>query len=180
MQYVDVMSFYHSIRKYFMFPVGSPVIHFGDAFKGKEAYIRMDNLIKCSIFTKERFYHPVLPFTCSNKLMFRLFRTCVLTSFSCKECGLTENEDRDLTDTWVMDEVRLAVEIGYRVLEVYEVYECQVTQCNPETGEGGHFVDYINTFVKLNLERAAIPTGSIVPNTRNGMWNRFGRVKGYG
>jgi len=33
-----------------------------------------------------------------------------------------------------MDEVRLAVEKGYKFLEIYEVYEYQVTQYNPETG----------------------------------------------
>jgi len=48
-----------------------------------------------------------------------------------------------------MDEVRLAVEKGYRILDTYENYEYQVTQYNPETGEGGIFVDYINTFLKL-------------------------------
>jgi len=36
-----------------------------------------------------------------------------------------------------MDEVRLAVEKGYRIIEIYEVYEYQVTQYNPETGDGG-------------------------------------------
>jgi len=44
-----------------------------------------------------------------------------------------------------MDEVRLAVEKGYRILQIYEVYEYQVTQYNPETAEGGLFVDYIKT-----------------------------------
>jgi len=48
-----------------------------------------------------------------------------------------------------MVEVRLAVEKGYRILEIYEVYEYQVTQYNPETGEGGLFVASINTFLKL-------------------------------
>jgi len=46
-----------------------------------------------------------------------------------------------------MEEVRLAIEKGYRILEIYDVYECQVTQYNPETGEGGLFVDYIITFL---------------------------------
>jgi len=38
---------------------------------------------------------------------------------------------------------------GYRILEIYEVYEYQVTQYNHETGQGVLFVDYINTFLKL-------------------------------
>jgi len=36
-----------------------------------------------------------------------------------------------------MDEVRLAVQKAYRILEIHEVYEYQVTQYNPEIGEGG-------------------------------------------
>jgi len=38
-----------------------------------------------------------------------------------------------------MEEVRLAVDKGYRILEIY----------NKETGEGGHFVGCVNTFFKL-------------------------------
>ena len=88
--------------------------------------------------------------------MFCLCRTCVQTS-STGECTHTEDEDRALTGTWVMDEVRLAVEKGYRILEIYDVYEYQVTQYSPETGDGGHFVDYINTFLKLKAEASCYP-----------------------
>jgi len=56
-----------------------------------------------------------------------------------------------------MDEVGLAVEKGYGILEIYEVYDYQVTQYSPETGEGGHFVDYINTFLILKGEASGYP-----------------------
>jgi len=59
-----------------------------------------------------------------------------------------------------MDEVRLAVEKGYRILEIYEVYEYDVTQYNPETGECGLFVDHTNTFLKLKVEASGYP-GSV-------------------
>jgi hypothetical protein len=49
--------------------------------------------------------------------------------------------------TWVLDEVRLAVEKGYRVIEVMEVYEYQVRQFDPATWEGGLFATYIDTFL---------------------------------
>jgi len=51
-----------------------------------------------------------------------------------------------------MDEVRLAVEKGYRILEIHEVYEYHVTQYNPESIDGRLFVDYKNTFLKLKAE----------------------------
>jgi len=51
----------------------------------------------------------------------------------------------------------LGVEKGYRILEIYLCYEYRVTQYNPETGEGGHFFDYINTFLKLKVEASGYP-----------------------
>jgi hypothetical protein len=48
-----------------------------------------------------------------------------------------------------MDEVRLAVQNGYRILELYELYEYNVTSYDPETREGGLYGGYIDTFLKL-------------------------------
>jgi hypothetical protein len=42
-----------------------------------------------------------------------------------------------LDDTWVIDEVRLAVNKGYKILEIQEVYQYEITQYNPETGDEG-------------------------------------------
>jgi hypothetical protein len=47
------------------------------------------------------------------------------------ECTHTEVRETALTGTWVVDEVRLAVQKDYKVLEVYEVYEYQTTQYDP-------------------------------------------------
>jgi hypothetical protein len=57
-----------------------------------------------------------------------------------------------------MDEVRLAVQKGYEVTEIFEVYEYKVTQYNHETGDGGLFVQYINTFLKLKAEARGYPS----------------------
>jgi len=80
----------------------------------------MVGLIKCTIVPPQKFYHPVLPYRRNNNHMFCLCRTCVQTC-SIGECTHTEDEDRALTGTWLMDEVRLAVEQGYRILEIYEL-----------------------------------------------------------
>ena len=53
-QYVDVMSLYPYICKYFKFPVGHTFIHVGDTCKDKEACLRADGMIKCSIVPLER------------------------------------------------------------------------------------------------------------------------------
>ena len=134
-----------------VFQVGHPVIYLRDLCEDMETCFRMDGLIKCTIVPPEKLYQPVLPFRCNKKLMFGLCTTCVLTSFT-GECKNTVEEEWAFTGTWVLDEVRLAVDKGYKILEIYEVYEYQVTQYYPETGEGGLYVDHINTFLKLKAE----------------------------
>jgi len=56
-----------------------------------------------------------------------------------------------------MDEVKLAVQKGYRVIEILQVYEYQMTQYNTEIGEGEIFVNYINTILKLKPEASGYP-----------------------
>jgi len=96
--YVDVMSLYPYICKYFKFPVGHPIIHVGDMCKNMETCLLMEGSIKCTIVPPQKFYHPVLPYRCNNKSMFCLCRTCVQTC-STGECVHTEDEERSLIGT---------------------------------------------------------------------------------
>jgi len=131
---VDCSSLYPYICKYFKFHVGYPFIHVGDACKEREACLRKEGLMKCSIVPPERLYDTVLPFRVNQNLMFILCRTCDLTSNTGQRCQ-KKFEERTLTATWVIDELRLAVQKGYRILEIHEVYEYNVTNYDPETRE---------------------------------------------
>ena len=126
----------------------------------------MDGLIKCSIVPPERLCHPVVPFRCNKKLLFCLCRSCVLEHNISEQCTHTADVQRTLTGTWVIDEVRLAVEKGYKVLEIYELYEYQITQYKLakvcfrrlykhviETKGGG---ERISRLVQESLKRRAI------------------------
>ena len=57
-----------------------------------------------------------------------------------------------------MDEVPLAVENGYKILEIFEMYEYDVTQYVRQTGQGGLFVQYIDTFLKLKTGASGYPS----------------------
>ena len=46
---------------------------------------------------------------------------------------------------------------GYEVIEIFELYEYDVTQYDPQTGQGSLFVEYINTFLKLKAEVGGYP-----------------------
>jgi len=50
------------------------------------------------------------------------------------------------------------------VLEIHEVYEYAVTQYDTTSGEGGLFVDYINTFLKLKPEASGFPSRVRTPS----------------
>jgi len=66
--------------------------------------------------------------------MFCLCRTCVLTS-NTGECSHTTDKERALTGTWVIVEVRLAVQKGHRMMDVHEVYEYNVTRYDLKLGK---------------------------------------------
>ena len=74
----------------------------------------MDGLIKCSIAPPERFNLPVLRLGANQKLMICLCRTCSLTSNNDKFLHTTD-EERYLTGSLVIDEVRLGVQNVYRI-----------------------------------------------------------------
>jgi hypothetical protein len=72
------MSLNPYICNNFKFPIGHPIIHVGDACADKEACLKMNGLMKCTIVPRRNFYYPVLPFR-YKKLLFRLCRSCSRT-----------------------------------------------------------------------------------------------------
>jgi hypothetical protein len=97
------------------------------------------------------------------------------TTTVCKHESVAE---RALVGTWVVDEVRLAVDKGYRLIEVYEFYEYDVTQFDPATWEGGLFVQYINTFLKLKTEVSGYPTWVRTPDDEDRFVQSFNDSEG--
>ena len=73
-QYVDVMSLYPFVCKYFKFPLGHPIIHVGDACRDTESMLQKEGLMKCCILPPRTLYHPVLPFRCNGRLLFYVER----------------------------------------------------------------------------------------------------------
>jgi hypothetical protein len=63
-----------------------------------------------------------------------------------------------LTGTWVTDKLRKALEKGYVVQRIYEVWHFDETeQYGPKTKTGGLFTDYVNTFLKMKQEAGGWP-----------------------
>jgi hypothetical protein len=81
----------------------------------------------------------------------------VLQQNTTDACEHVCDADRALTGTWVIDEVRFAVQKSYKIIEICEVYEYTVTQYDPKTGHGGLFVECIDTFLKLKAKASGYP-----------------------
>ena len=70
----------------------------------------------------------------------------------------------------------MAVSKGYRILEIHEVYEYAVTQYDAATGEGGLFVEYIDTFLKLKAEASGYPSWVRTPPMRTDTSRSLGKA----
>ena len=143
--YFDFTSLYPDRNKNEQYPLGHPIIitqNFSDisSYKG---------LIKLKILPPRGLYHPVLPFKCNGKLMFSLCRTCTqnLQQEQCKH----SDEERALSETWVSLEIAKAIEKGYKVMEIYEVWHFSALSSDL-------FKDYINTFLKIKQEASGWPS----------------------
>jgi len=73
----------------------------------------MDDLMKCIAVSLGP------PFQKQQKALVLSADRNVLEQNICENCTHTADLERVLTGTWVIDEVRLAVEYGYKILEIY-------------------------------------------------------------
>jgi len=52
---------------------------------------------------------------------------------------------------------------GYEIIDIFDVHEYAVTHYNSQTGQGGHFVEYIHTLLKFKTEAGGYPDGDRTP-----------------
>lgn len=152
-EFVDYVSLYAYILKHGKIPLGHPVITTGPDFPDINT---CNGLIKCSVLPPSSLMLPILPIKVHDRLMFVLCMKCAEQLINA-DCPHEDAEERAIKGVWVADELRLAIENGYRILKIFEVWEYQVSQFNPETKIGGIFVEYVNKFMKIKTEASGFP-----------------------
>ncbi|XP_061181223.1 uncharacterized protein LOC133189847 [Saccostrea echinata] len=147
MRYVDVCSLYPYVLKHRPFPLGHPQI-ITDQFQDVRTYF---GLIHCRVLPPRGLYHPVLPYRTGGKLLFPLCRTCAerQDSTSKHRCQHADQE-RSLTGTWVTTELHKALDMGYTLERIYEVWH--FSQSSRDL-----FRSYIDTFLKIKQEASGFP-----------------------
>lgn len=167
--YADVCSLYPWVCKYGKFPTGHPKIYVGEECKDltgpENDVVSVEGLIKCSILPPQNLYHPVLPVKQNDKLMFVLCRKCGEIQ-NPLECDHNEKE-RELTGTWVVDEVRKAVSMGYKIQQIFEIWAYETVQYDSTTKEGGLFTDFINKFLKIKQEASGFPSNCVTQEEKD-------------
>ena len=151
-RYVDYTSLYPWVNKNCDYPEGHPVIISQPGHIDLTSYF---GLVKCTIEPPCNLYHPVLPYRCGNKLTFPLCRTCVETQLKMPllerriDCPHT-SEERALTGTWCTPEIQEALNQGYQLQKVHEIWH--FPRKNKDL-----FTSYVNTFLKIKQEASGWP-----------------------
>lgn len=71
------------------------------------------------------------------------------------------SEERKSSGTWCTMELEKAVEKGYRILKIHEVFHFR-----PENRRTGLFADYVNTWSKLKQSSAGWPSDCVTPEEK--------------
>jgi len=168
--YNDYTSLYPFIEKYGKFPIGHPQILTENLDYSKNKYF---GIIKCKILPPRKLYIPVLPARINNKLIFTLCYTCAYETNHTGICTHNDNQ-RTIFGTWVSLEVDKALELGYQIVKLYEVWHWNICeQYNKNTKQGGIFTSYINKALKEKQEASGFPSNC------NSMENKFEYIKDY-
>ncbi|TWW54773.1 hypothetical protein D4764_0109550 [Takifugu flavidus] len=137
---------YKSEKRYLLLPLGHPVIIYKD-FEDPRSYY---GFIRATVYPPRGLLFPVLPHKSEGgKLLFTLCRTCAETN---NEGGPCEHDDegRALTGVWVTVEFIKALDVGYRVGKITEVWHF-------DKSSDTVFTDYIHTFLKGKQEASGYP-----------------------
>ena len=166
LQYVDFTSLYPSVQKQEVFPLGHPQVITEGFDLTLQSYF---GVAKVKVLPPKDILFPVLPSRHSGKLIFALCRSCAEKGSAASvpdpclmrcECP---DDQRALTGTWATPEVMLAVEMGYEILEVFEVYHYQSSTANttdPFTGKPVNlFGEYVDLMLKIKTEASGYPPG---------------------
>ncbi|XP_031153064.1 uncharacterized protein LOC116048233 [Sander lucioperca] len=144
-RYYDFTSLYPTVQAKRDYPIGHPQIIHSD-FDDIKTYF---GIVKCTVAPPRGLYHPVLPYRSHGKLMFPLCGTCADQLNQTGRCDHTDRE-RQMSGVWVSFELLKALEKGYILVNIVEVWHF------PEKSDQ-LFKGYVKTFLKRKQESSGYP-----------------------
>ena len=152
--YIDVTSLYPWVNKTSEYPLGHPEIVYEPEDQDLGHYF---GIALVTIIPPRGLYHPVLPVRHGGKLTFPLCMACVREEqdkplFERSAHCHHSDQERQLQGTWCTPEIKEAVERGYQLIRIHEVWHFP-----PAQRRTGLFADYVNTWLKIKQESAGWP-----------------------
>jgi hypothetical protein len=164
--YYDFTSLYPYVNKYKRLPLGHPEIITKDFDYSFESYF---GIAKIKFLPPRGLYHPVLPYRSNGRLMFPLCRTCV-EALDTNPCQCTD-QDRAMIGTYCTPEINKAIEKGYTILRVYEVYHWKESSDQL-------FSEYVNTFLRIKQEASGYPAWVKTEDDRDAYIQQYKEAEG--
>ena len=161
--YVDINSLHPYVNKTKTYPVGHPDILVNPVDQDIGSYF---GIAKVNILPPPQLYHPVLPKQINSKLMFPLCTKCAETQQDLpwldrtKVCSHT-NDERAKIGTWSTPKLHKAVELGKRIVKIYEVWNFPEDQ-----RKEGLFADYVNRWLKNKTEASGWPKNCVTEEAK--------------
>ena len=159
-QYLDFVSLYPAIQMEAQLPISHPQIIFGHEIK-QGTIEGLFGLVKLKILPPKDLFIPVLGIHLQNgKFVFPLCRTCA-DNLQIHKCHHTEKE-RALMGVWVTSELELALEYGYRIMYIFEVWHWPEEHRSTDL-----FKDYLKHFFKYKIEGSGFPKDCITEEQKD-------------
>ena len=107
-------------------------------------------MVKCEVLAPRGLYIPLFPAKMCGKLMFPLCRMCAEGLLQ-EKCTHTDAE-RAMTGVWYTPELHKALDLGYVILKVHEIWHW-------EEKSNELLKEYVNCFAKKKQEASGWPSG---------------------
>ena len=140
----DIVSLYPTVNKLDEYPIDHPEIIVNPTDDIRNYY----GFVYCKVQPPKRLRYPVLPMTINDKLMFVLCKTCAKDNYQ-KICRHKPDE-RALEAVWTTPELHRALDRGYVIDEIYEVWHWKNRM-------KGLFATYVNHFLNEKIEASGWP-----------------------
>ena len=152
--YIDYTSLYPWVNKYGTYPLGHPTILKNPANQNILEYF---GVAKVAVLPPEKLFHPVLPVKLASKCMFTLCGACTQEQLELpwhQRTNLCKHSDKErtMTGTWCTEELKMAVQKGYQIIKIHEVWHWPEKQ-----RKTGLFAPYVNKFLKAKQEAGGYP-----------------------
>ena len=146
--YYDIVSLYPFVMSRNYYPMGHPIAYQQNFPQIKDVF----GFISCKVLPPKQLFFPVLPMTINSKLLFTLcFKCAKEENHSTCECS---DDNRCLTGVFCSNELQKALELGYKVIEIYEILHYPQQR-------NDIFQKYINSWYKIKAEASGFPNGIV-------------------